>query len=61
VEDHLVQNISQFLIDLLSIAGFQGLDQLVGFFKKVLNQAAMSLLGIPGATAGSAELVGNGD
>ena len=46
---------------MLGVSRLLGFNQLVGLLKKVLNQAAMGLLGVPWATARCTEFVGNGN
>lgn len=58
MENNLVENIAKLLKDLVAVTGFDGIDQLVGFFQEVLNQRLVSLLGIPGATAWGSEKLG---
>jgi hypothetical protein len=60
VENHLQQQIAQLLPQVLHVAALDRIDGLVGFLDQVGNQAAMGLLGIPRATAGSAQAVHDG-
>ena len=58
VEHDLQQHVAQLLTQQRHIrlaAGFYRLDNLVGFLHQVANQGGVGLLGVPGATSGSAQ------
>ncbi len=49
VEDHLEQQVSQFIPQILQVAALNGIGDLIGFFDRVGRYGAEVLLDIPGA------------
>ncbi len=60
VEEHLQQDVTQFLADGRRIPALHGLDQLVALLDQVPQQRLMSLFRIPRATAGRAQPIHHG-
>ena len=61
MKDDLIEHVAEFFDDLVAVAALDGVNQLVGLFEQVLGEAVVSLFGIPGATAGAAKFVGDGN
>jgi hypothetical protein len=53
----LIENVTELFNDILASARLQRFNQLMGFFKEILDEAAMGLLGIPGAASRGSQLV----
>ena len=60
MQDHLEQDVPEFLADPIGLAGAQRLHGLVSFFDHVRRQAVVSLLAIPRAAARAAQIVNHG-
>ena len=59
VKHDVVQNIAKLFKNLVTIAGFDGMNKFVDLFNEVLDQLLMSLLGVPWAAARAAKFCGH--
>ena len=60
IEQHLQQQIAEFFGKMREVAALNGVEDFVGFFKRVFADGVEGLLAVPGAAAGSAQPRHNG-
>ncbi len=61
MEDHLEQQVTELLAQVIAVAGLDRLDRLVGLLDQVGDQRLVGLLRVPGAAAGRAQPVHHRD
>ena len=57
IEEHLEEQVAEFLRQLLPVALLNGFQDLVGLFHRVFCDAVEGLFAIPGAAAGGSQAV----